>query len=99
MNYITSKIREAIESKEYRRKKAVFLATRIKKANQSPGFNWDKAVKGFADQFLKEGKAVILQDHQDYPEHPEEPIEWIDLILYFSEELYNRDQWNDQEAI
>ena len=91
MNYITERLIEQISRKEYRRKKAVFLAGRIKKGNQSPGFDWDKAVKGFSGQFNEERLVVRNRESKQYPEHPIDDIEWIPLIIFFSEQPYNEE--------
>ena len=91
MNYITERLIEQISRKEYRRKKAVFLAGRIKKGNRSPGFDWDKAVKGFSGQFNEERLVVRSQEYNTYPEHEPDTIEWIHLIIFFSEQSYNEE--------
>jgi len=90
MNYTTTKIKEAIEKKKSRRSKAVYLAGQIKKANQSPGFDWDKAVAGFRHQFIPEESTTRYKVKSRYPEHKEDPIEWIHLIIYFSEQPYKK---------
>jgi len=90
MNYTTTKIKEAIEAKKSLRSKAVFLAGQIKKANQSPGFDWDKAIEGFRHPFLKEEATAKYNVKSRYPEHPEDPIEWVHLIIYFSEQPYKK---------
>ena len=95
MNYITKKIKNAIEAREYRRQKAVFLAGRIKKSNQSPGFDWDKAVDGFANQFSNEVSKAVFQDKVDYPEHPVERIEWVKMIVYFADQPYSYETIDD----
>jgi len=91
MNYTSTKIKEAIEKKKSRRSKAVFLAGQIKKANQSPGFDWDKAIAGFRHQFLPEESTTRYKVKSKYPEHPDDVIEWIPLIIYFSEQPYKKD--------
>lgn len=90
MNYTTEAVIIQIEAKEYKRKEAVFLATRIHKANHFPGFEWDKAIEGFRLKFSKEVKeANILVDEQ-YPNSPAEEIDWLYIILYFAEQPYNK---------
>ena len=92
MNYITERLVKEISRKEYRRKKAVYLAGRIKKGNKSPGFNWDKAVLGFSGQFNQERLIVRNRESKQYPEHPIDPIEWIDLIIFFANQPYYKEQ-------
>jgi hypothetical protein len=90
MNYTTEELIKKIESKEYRRKEAVFLAGRIKRANQSPGFDWDKAIKGYRLKFQKERRAIVWRVKEEYPDSPDEKIDWVQVILYFSEQPYNK---------
>ena len=90
MNYTSTEILKRIDSREYRRKEAVFLAKRIKKANQSPGFDWEKAVKGFADKFLREAKSAILEEREEFPEQEPDPIMWREIIIYFANQPYQK---------
>ena len=91
MNYTTIKVKEHIESKEYRRKEAVFLAGRIKKANQSPGFEWERAIEGYRLKFSKEEINALQEVRKEYPYHPDDDIAWIDLILYFADQPYSKE--------
>jgi len=91
LNYTTNKLKEEIESKENRRKTAVYFAGRIKKSNRSPGFDWEKAIEGFRLKFKAETIGAINSIGEEQQEAIEEPIEWIDLIIYFSNEPYKKD--------
>ena len=91
LNYTTNKLKEEIESKENRRKTAVYLAGRIKKANRSPGFDWEKAIEGFHLKFKKETSKTINSIGEEQQEAIEEPIEWTKLIVFFSNEPYKKD--------
>ena len=95
MNYTTDKIKEKIEAREYRRNEAVFLAKRIHKANKSPGFEWESAIKGYRLKFEKEEKRAIKEVRQLYPFHPDDPIQWIELIIYFAGLPYRKGEKND----
>lgn len=94
MNYTTNKLIQEIEKRKNRRKKAVFLAGRIKKSNQSPGFDWKKAMEGFKNQFTAESFTARDKVRQEHPEHPEDNIEWILLIIYFADQPYKREKTN-----
>lgn len=92
MNYTTEKLKTLIEVRKTSRQKAVFLAGRIKKSNQSPGFDWKKAIEGFRLQFP--GQVWQAKDHarEECPESARESIEWIDLIVYFSNQPYKLEE-------
>ena len=90
MNYTTNTLIENICLKESRRQKAVYLSGRIKRANQSPGFEWSKAIEGFSLQFKNETENTLNQVNEDFPESQNEQINWVTVILHFSEQPYKK---------
>ena len=92
IDYDTELLIEVISGKEYRRQKAVFLAGRIKKANQSPGFDWDKAIEGFSRQFRMETSRIRGWVRDDYPEYPPPEFDWVKIILHFADQPYKKEE-------